>query len=114
MGSRLRGFDLSNTDVFDRIYVSLDRSAIESILRTTFSADMYGSMFYTYYDWLLGFIRQVIDTAFVSSSNFCEKSDGTLRVRVDLLAREFMLEYRVFSEDACSSKRFVYTQVIRF
>lgn len=48
MGSRLRGFDLSNTDVFDRIYVSLDRSAIESILRTTFSADMYGSMFYTY------------------------------------------------------------------
>lgn len=24
--SSLRGFDLSNTDVFDRIYVSLDRS----------------------------------------------------------------------------------------
>ena len=103
-----------NTDVFDRIYVSLDRSAIESILRSTFSADMYGSMFYTYYDWLLGFIRRVIDTAFVSSSNFCEKSDGTLRVSVDLLSREFMLEYRVFSEDVCGSKRLIYTQVIRF
>lgn len=47
MGLNLRGFDLSNTDVFDRVYVSLDRCAIESILRTTFSADMYGFMFYS-------------------------------------------------------------------
>lgn len=47
MGSSLRGLDLSNADVFDRIYVSLDRCAIYSILRTTFSADMYGFLFYS-------------------------------------------------------------------
>lgn len=44
-----------------------------------FSADTYESMFYPYYDWLLGFIRQVLDTAFVISSNFCERSDDPLR-----------------------------------
>lgn len=37
------------------------------------------------------FIRRVIATAFVSSSNFCERSDGPLRVCVALLAMEFML-----------------------
>ena len=56
----------------------------------------------------------LVAVIFVSSSNFCEKSDGTLRVRVDLLDREFMFECRVFSEDDCSSKWFAYTQVIRF
>lgn len=59
------------------------------------------------------FIRRVISTAFVIISNFCERSDGPLRVCVALLAMGFM-HGAGFLEDACSSKRFVFARVVRF